>query len=68
MGAEILTRAKPQFLLIDCIRGLDGLFHHAAFEGSRRVVSGGFDTILNAQHVEEMRKAPIMFISWCKSK
>jgi len=66
MGTEIACRAPAQLLLIECIRRMDGLYYHTAYEGKHKVVEVGVEHILNSDHVEEMRKAPIMFVSWCK--
>ena len=66
MGTEIACRAKAQLLLIDCKIHMDGNFYHTAFEGRQRIVTAGFDRILSPEGCEEMRKAPIMYVSWCK--
>ena len=65
MSTEIACRAPVQLLLIECTRRPDGFYHHVAYEGGRRVVEIGTDHTLSAEHADEMRRCPIMFVSWC---
>jgi hypothetical protein len=66
MSTEIVFRAPVQLLVVECQRSNDGFYYHTAFEGRKKIISAGFDRTLNSDSCEEMRKAPAMYIAWCR--